>query len=415
MKKTLVILLIICIALSATFAVGCSDSKKQNATVDANWSDDFDFLGKVYDYVKEGYISSVNVDELDRAAAQAIIESLDPFSYITDNSIPLVDSASIGIFLSISKYNEYRITYVVEGMPASQEIDGFKLSRGDEIYAVNGERVEGLSVSGFDELTRGGVGTALTLTVKRNGEIVGDYTYEKTHDTMPKAYYIGDLGDTGYIKLTSFSDGKTEDGKVVSTNDIFDECVEKFKEEGKKSLILDLRDNPGGSSLILAHIASYFVPLKEEKQDILCLKYEKSGQEVYVSVTEDNYLDVPVVVLVNGNSASAAEALTGAIRAFNPKGTIVGENTYGKGVFQSSPKKISDKTIDSDKTFESSYYVYLVAGYYYIIDEKAEGGRYNIHNNPIVPDVVVKPNEKIASLEEDAEIVTALEILAGKE
>lgn len=408
MKKAIAILALI-VVFSSIFLVACNT--KTVETPDPSWEDDFDFLGKVYEYVKEGYISDVNVDELDRAAASAIIRALDPFSYISDNSIPLVDSASIGIFLSVSKYNEYRITHVVEGMPASREIDGFKLSRGDEIYAVNGERVEGLPSSGFSELTAGGVGTTLALTVKRNGEIVGEYSYEKSGDAMPTAYYIGDLGDTGYIKLTSFSDGRTDEGTIISTNRLFDECVNQFKKDGKTSLILDLRDNPGGSSLILAHVASYFVPLKGSKQDILSLKYEKTGDEVLVSVTENNYLDVPVAVLVNGNSASAAEALTGACRAFNPHATIIGEPTFGKGVFQSSPKKISDKTWDSDKTFESSYYVYLVAGYYYIIDEKAEGGRYNIHNNPINPDVVVKPNEKIGELSTDAEIVKALEIL----
>jgi len=405
MKKFFLILSVVIIfSLCLT---GCKKEEPQKT-----WSDDFDFLGNVYEYVKENYIVDVDADALDYAAAEAIINKLDPYSYITDNAISIVSDANLGAFFTVTKYNEYIVDHVVEGMPAARSFGDFTLKRGDSIYAVNGERVEGLARSEFSRLTIGGEGTELKLTIKREGVIVGEFSYTKVKDTMPNAYVEDIDPDVGYIRLISFSNGKTENGELLSVNSDFDECFKEIKESGKSSLVLDLRGNPGGSSLVLAHIASYFVPLDNgAPRDILCLEYAKTKQNIMVTVTEDNYSPMPLVILTNGSTASAAEALAGACRAFNPNATIVGTDTYGKGVFQASPHKISDHVKDSDETFDDTYYLVLVSGYYYIIDPSVEGGRYNIHSNPIKPDVKVEPNNEISSLDKDAEIIKALEIL----
>lgn len=414
MKRTIKITLCIMITLSVLLVCSCGLVVTDNNTPKGDWSDDFDLLGKVVEYVKANYIGDVDLDKLDYMTAYALITALDDFSYLTDDTVSTISNATIGISISRSKYNEYIVSHIYEGFPADEvKSDGFRLMRGDFIYAINGERVEGASYTLFNSLNAGGVGTELVFTIKRNGEIVGDYSYTKVEKYVPRAYYLSDISDeVGYIKLTDFSETKLSSGIVVSVKDEFDACMASLVDDGKTSLILDLRGNPGGSASILSHIASYFVPLDNgQPRDILSLTYVKGNAEVMVKVSEDNYVDIPVAVLVDENTASAAEALTGALRAYNSQNTtVIGNKTFGKGVFQSSSPKIEDIT-DTSEAFNDSYYIMLVSGYYYIIDPSYEEGRYCIHENGIVPDITVTKSD-IHTINDDAEIVKALEILS---
>ncbi len=419
MKKKMshCLFLVVLVTLLLTSCVGTHVGNSDN-----EWAKDFDLVGKVLDYVQNNYISDIDVDELDVTLAAALVSALDDFSYLTDNAISLSSNVGIGMYLSITKYHEYIVTYVQDGMPAAEvKEDGFALQRGDYIYAVNGERVEGRNNTFFSEISSGGEGTTLVLTIKRDGKIIGDYSYTKRVGSVKKAYYQGevfdDMEEVGYIRLTGFTKTQLPDGSIENASDDFDECIKQFKKDGKSAMVLDLRGNSGGSSDILAHIASYFVPLDDGKpRAFLCLEYAKSKKKIDVSVSEDNYMDIPLVILTDNNTASAAEALTGACRAFNSSNTtIIGTSTFGKGVFQSTGNKVTDKTDNSDETFEDIYYVVLVAGYYYIYDPSYESGRYNIHNNPIVPDIEVKDNLISSTLAEEPEIAKAKEVLKGGE
>lgn len=419
MKKITKYLLCIILIICSLSLFACSDSAN-NPTV-PEWADKFDLFPKVLSYVEANYIGELDYDKLDYLTAYNLIRALDDFSYLTDDTVSTVSTASLGIAITQTTYNEYIVDHVYEGFPCSSvQEDGFVMQRGDFIYAINGERVEGANSSLFNELNRGDVGTELVLTIKRNGEILGDYSYTKIDKPIPKAFYIGDIdaenSQIGYIKLTEFSDSKTSTGEAVSVNEAFDDCVAKLKADNKTSVILDLRSNPGGSANILSHIASYFIPLdysngEPKAVEFMSLKYAKSDEEYTIKVSEDNYLDIPVVVLVNEKTASAAEALTGGIRAYNPHHTIIGVKTYGKGVFQARSPKIADKTSTSF-VFDDTYYIMLVSGYYYIIDPSVEGGRYCIHKNGIIPDIVSSSPTK-GELSKDAEIIEAIKTLTA--
>lgn len=417
MKKKLSICLVVIVLLIMLTSCMIINSDAP----DNEWADDFDLVGKVLNYVQNNYISDIDIDKLDITLASALVSALDNFSYLTDNAISLSSNVGIGMYLNITKYHEYVVTYVQEGMPSAEvKEDGFQLRRGDFIYAVNGERVEGRVNSFFTEVSAGGEGTELTLTIKRDGVILGDYTYVKREGSVKKAYYQGevfpDMENVGYIRLTSFTKTQLPDGTIENASDDFDESIRRFKEDGKNALVLDLRGNSGGSSDILSHIASYFIPLDNgNPRPFLCLEYAKSGKRLDVSVSEDNFMDIPLVILTDGNTASAAEALTGACRAFNSKNTtIIGTSTYGKGVFQSTGNKVTDRTASSDESFEDSYYIVLVAGYYYIYDPSYAEGRYNIHNNPIIPDITIKDSLISANLQNEPEIAKAKEVLSTK-
>ena len=127
-------------------------------------------------------------------------------------------------------------------------------------------------------------------------------------------------GDIGYIKISGFEE-VTYEQYANAYNDL--------KKQGIKSLIIDLRDNPGGLVDSVAKVADDIIP-----KGIITYTEDKKGKKEYI-YSKDGELDIPLVVLVNGGSASASELLSGAIQDTG-KGTIVGENTYGKGVVQTT-------------------------------------------------------------------------------
>lgn len=407
-KRLLIIALIICIVVVLAFSA---------CKTEENWADELDLLKQVLDYIDAHYIEGLDIDQADVLAAAAVVGGLDKFSYLSDGNTTTELNAGIGILINVTPYREHIISAIIEGSPASEEKEGgFRLMRGDHIYAINGNRVEGLSSTAFQEFGYGGVGTVLDLTIKREGVILDtiySYTKVKIRNTqeaeednpntlyMPQAIYINNIGgaiseDIGYIKLRSFTGDAAKD---------FEQCINSFLEDGNSALILDLRGNSGGQSSILESIASYFVPLIDQNQRVILeLDYKENGvdKQILVKVKQDRFLDIPLAIITDSSSASASEALIGAIRAFNPNEVaVIGQPTYGKGVFQNYPVELIDRR--GEKTY--ALFISLVTGYYYIVDDRVEGGRYCIHNNPLVPDIFTERNVTLGELSEDNEII----------
>ncbi len=430
MKKLCLGLICIVVAVAVVCA-GCTpkDTPKQEQDVA-----EMDMLTTALELIRDNYIGQVNMDNLDYAAAKAVIDGLDNFTYLTTTYYSQTTDSRIGLELAITRYNEYIITYIEKDMPADVTFeDGFHLQRGDEIYGVANSndvdadgnpifhRVRGLASSYYSGYVEGDEDTVLTLRIARNGEIVGDYAFGKTKRYAPRAYFVpdvyGDGTNVGYISLRSFTYTQLPDGTVKSAADDFDECMRQFLEAGQSKLVLDLRNNGGGNTDILSSVASYFVPVEPgEMTEILQLQYAKSDKVVHVNVKKDNYIaDLPLVILCNANTASAAEALIGACRAYNGKNTtVIGQNTYGKGVFQRTDLTIEDQTESGKVTgILDKYYVVMVSGYYYIVDPAKENGMYNIHQNPLIPDVATAPTEEYGALSADNEMVAARSALLG--
>ena len=406
MKKTK--LLILCIVILSLSLLLTSCIVLPSDLAEEDYYDDMDLFQQVLQFVDATYITGLDVDQADVLASLYVVNGLDDFSnmYAT-SSLKGATSSGLGLSLSISKYNEYYVDFIYENSPASRVFeDGFSLQRGDEIYAINGERVSGLDRYYFNQATEGGDGTKLALTIKRDGVILEQsYTYEKATFTTKEVYYQNNLGgtisdDLGYIRLMSFTGENTVED--------FGNAVTTWRGDNNKGLILDLRGNGGGNSNILAKIASYFVNLGDKtSQSILNFEYKDNGIEriATVEVTDkDNYINAPVYVLCNANTASAAEALIGTIRAFNKdNGVIIGQPTYGKGVCQNAPFTLKDKYGEEIVEYE----IAVVTGYYYIIDENVEGGKYNIHQNPIKPDFQIEKGDLYTLLCYDEEIIKA--------
>ena len=424
--KWLLVSMMIGVLGAVLLAAGC-DNHKVTRPIER-----MDMLQNALAVIDRFYIENADIDQLDYVAATAIISSLDDFSYVSDTVYSTGSSSNIGLSVHVTDYNEYYVDMVTPGLPADHRFeDGFHLERGDELYGVtnsnivddNGQpiyyRLRGVNRTAYSTYTAGGDDTTLTFTVYRDGQRIGDYAYTKVPSYMPRAYYIGDVyGDdsnVGYIRLLSFSNTKTEeDGKTVlhSAADDFAACMEQFARDGMTKLVLDLRGNGGGDVQLLASVASYFVPVQNGRTDILQLEYTKTDNTVHVYVEDNNYIpNLPLVILCNQHTASAAEALIGACRAYRaPKDTVViGTQTFGKNVFQRTGITLEDENDATRYTgVDRQYYVTLVCGYYYIVDPNHPDGRYKA---PLTPDIAITPAEAPDELTQDPEMIAANEAL----
>ena len=239
----------------------------------------------------------------------------------------------IGIGISISVQND-RVTIisVEEGKPA----DKADLKTGDIILKVDGEDIEGdtsKAVSLISDTTK----NSTVLTILREDETFEvELEKEEIKSSSIESEMINDK--VGYIRLKDFNEGSSDE---------FIEALTQLKDNGMEGLIFDLRSNGGGFLNEAENIASQFIP-KDEVITTLNNKFNKQK----VSLSKGGIAeDIPVVLLVNSNTASASEVVTGALRDYNIA-TIVGTNTYGKGVAQSTFKIKSTEgalkvTIDS--------------------------------------------------------------------
>ncbi len=239
----------------------------------------------------------------------------------------------IGIGISISVQND-RVTIisVEEGKPA----DKAALKTGDIILKVDGEDIEGdtsKAVSLISDATK----NSTVLTILREDETFEvKLEKEEIKSSSTESEMLNDK--VGYIRLKDFNEGSSDE---------FIEVLTQLKDNGMEGLIFDLRSNGGGFLNEAENIASQFIP-KDEVITTLNNKFNKQK----VSLSKGGIAeDIPVVLLVNSNTASASEVVTGALRDYNIA-TIVGTNTYGKGVAQSTFKIKSTEgalkvTIDS--------------------------------------------------------------------
>ena len=193
------------------------------------------------------------------------------------------------------------------------------LKAGDLVYKVDGVNITKKTISEIQNLVKGEKGTKVVLTIKRNGKnkkitVVRDEIVLKTI----KYKILED--DIGYIKITQFED---------MTVDQFNFAVSSLQLDGIKKLVIDLRGNPGGLLSSVSEILDRLLP-----SDLL-LSYieDKYGNRESYSTEDDEEVDLPIVVLVNGNSASASELFTGAMKDYE-RATVIGTTTFGKGIVQ---------------------------------------------------------------------------------
>lgn len=224
--------------------------------------------------------------------------------------------AGIGAKTSVDP-DDYLI-YIVsayENSPAAKA----GLTAGDKIVKVNGTSVSYDNYADAIDMIRGKEGTSITLTIKRGTET---FDAEVTRENVDVPTVGGTILDNniGYIKIEGFE---------AVTYDQYKAVYDNLRKQGITSLIIDLRNNPGGLLDTVSKIADDIIP-----EGVITYTEDKKGKRDYIK-SSSGELDIPLAVLVNENSASASELLTAAIKDTG-KGTIIGKNTYGKGVVQTT-------------------------------------------------------------------------------
>ena len=208
---------------------------------------------------------------------------------------------------------------VVSTMPDSPGEEA-GLQENDAIIGVDGENVTGMSINDIIDMIRGEAGTEVVLTIRRGEQEVFDVSITREQIDSPtiRAEMLEEAPEIGYLRISVF------------TQRTFDEFAEKMNEllqNDPQGLIIDLRSNPGGDLESFVNVTGSFTP-----EGPVLHQVNKAGETRSI-VTSGNTFDFPIVVLTNSNTASAAEAMTGALQD-NEVAFVIGETTFGKGIVQ---------------------------------------------------------------------------------
>jgi carboxyl-terminal processing protease len=283
-----------------------------------------ELFGDVLDTVERQYVTEVDDAQLIEAAIDGMLTSLDPHSgYLNAENFDEMRDQTRGEYggLGIEVTSEEGVVKVIspmDGTPAAEA--GIKA--GDYITAVNGESVLGLSVNEAVKQMRGKPGEAVTLTIAREKSDPFDVKIVR-EVIKPKSAIARMEGDYGYLRVSAFNERTTEDAEAALTD-------LRAKNPGMKGLILDLRNNPGGLLDQAVGIADMFL----EGGEIVSQRGRDARDiERYNARPGDVAAGLPMVVLINSGSASAAEIVAGALQD-RKRAELVGLTSFGKGSVQ---------------------------------------------------------------------------------
>lgn len=287
-----------------------------------------DIFATLFKEVNALYVDEVNPNKLVRTGIDAMLGSLDPYTnYIPEDEVEDFRTMNTGQYGGIGAItreigNRTIVTMIMEGYGAQK--GGLKI--GDEVVKIDNVELSKLTREESSQLMKGQVGTPVSLTIKRFGEsqpLKLDFKREKIK--VSNVPYFGMVGkDVAFIQLSDFTPDAAKEVKSA---------LIILKEQGAKSVILDLRGNPGGLLIEAVNITNIFLP----KGKMVVSTKGKIPENNLNYETLNNPVDteIPVAVLINRGSASASEIVAGTLQDYD-RGLIIGEKSYGKGLVQVS-------------------------------------------------------------------------------
>jgi carboxyl-terminal processing protease len=289
-------------------------------------SKNLDIFASVYREVNTNYVDEVDAGKIMKKGIDEMLNSLDPYTnFFSESEVEdfrfQITGTYGGIGAQIGNKGDYVVvTDPYENCPAQKE----DVRAGDIILEIDGKSTKGKNTSDISKLLKGQAGTKLKMIIKREneGELTKTLTREEIHiNNVP---YFGMVNEhTGYIRLATFTN---DAGKEVK-----DALVELKKNQQLKSVILDVRGNPGGLLNEAVNIVNVFTP---QNQEVVSTKGKiKDKNFIYKTLNNPVDIEIPLVVLTNRSSASASEIVSGSIQDLD-RGVVIGLKTFGKGLVQ---------------------------------------------------------------------------------
>lgn len=346
--------------------------------------------------IKEYYQGEINEEEIVNQAAKGMVEALgDKYSeyYTKEEYLELLNGINgsyvgIGVTLSKQEDDSILITEVSEGGPAAQA----DIRKGDKIIRVDGADVAEMKMDEMISLIKkeANDGKTIVIAVERTTEGGETQTIEK-EVVCGRVDIVSvrskKFGTTGYIKISEFD---------KETDEQFGTAIENMRKDGVSGLVIDVRDNGGGSLDTTINMLDELLP----EGDLITEKSKKYGDKTYHS-TNDSSFTVPTVVLINGRSASASEVFAGTLQA-RKAATLLGTKSFGKGIVQ-TVMSLNGSCGGGIKLTTAEYFL---------------PGGISIHKKGLMPDIELEAVETEGEYteENDNQLQKALEIVSqGKE
>ena len=388
--------LIMLLALPFT-QITAQEDKDHNFNVGKNMQ----VFNEIYNYLDLMYVDTLNADEVVGTAINSMLRSLDPYTvYYPEDQVKDLRTMITGRYVGIGaviRYNQKLKRVVIDEPYAGNPAAEVGLKKGDIILSIDDSTMVGKDVSYVSSHLRGDPGTTFVLKIKRpsTGKVM-NFTIKRRSVELPSIPFYGLNSDgIGYLNLSSFTEGCAKDVR---------RALVEMKQKGMKGFVLDLRGNGGGSLSEAVDIVNMLVP-----KGITLVKTRgklKRANRDYTTTVEPIDSVMPVVVLVNGESASASEITSGSLQDLD-RAVILGTRTYGKGLVQLSVdlsyngqlKLTTGKYyIPSGRCIQAINYKHARGGYTEHIPDSLTkvfhtvGGREVRDGGGIKPDIVVRPD-----------------------
>ena len=327
-KITIFLVLMIFISSFISYKAGKNSSVVSIPSTNNGESIDYGTFKPFVDAIKEKYYFDIDYEKMNTEIKKAIFSSLgDPYTqYMTEKDMKELQKTStgkfigIGVQVSVNDKGEVVVVAPIKGGPSQKA----GIQSEDIIVKVNDEELSKNDLESAVKLMRGDeqIGSEVKVTVKRivdSEEKIIDFTIKREEITTESV--ISKLLDNGilYVQITNFAEKTGAD---------FEKAIDEGLSKGAKSLIIDLRNNPGGLLTAVKQVADKLLP------DSTIMKIVDSKGKETVEKASGKGIDIPIVVLINKGSASASEVLSVALHD-NKKATLVGEKSFGKGIIQS--------------------------------------------------------------------------------
>jgi carboxyl-terminal processing protease len=310
-------------------------------------SKNLEIFTDLYKELNVYYVDDTQPGQLMKTGIDAMLASLDPYTqYIPESDMEdyrfMTTGQYGGIGALIKKKNDrIFVSEPYENFPAMKA----GIWAGDEIVEVDGRKVSGMSTEEVSKLLKGQSGTTVTVITQRTGSAPATHALTREEIKIPDVPYKGIVDETnhvGYIKLNAFTQTAGQEVR---------EAMKELKDQGATHMILDLRGNGGGLLREAVNIVNLFVDKNQ-------LVVETKGRiaewdKTYKTLSEPMDASIPLIVLVDGGSASASEIVSGALQDLD-RAVIVGERTFGKGLVQQTKDLLYNSKL---KVTVAKYYI----------------------------------------------------------